>query len=73
VGETIEEQTRQTLKNIELILAENGLTFNDVIKTQIFLKDAKDFAVVNTFYMEAFNGAVKPVRTTVITSLPKNA
>lgn len=73
VGETIEEQTAQVLKNMKAILAVKGLNFDDVIKVQIFLKNADDFAVVNTMYMEAFNGAVKPVRTTVICDLPKKA
>lgn len=73
VGSTIEEQTVQTLKNLEAILAAEGLTFDDVIKTQVFLKDAKDFMAVNALYMQSFNGDVKPVRTTVVTNLPKDA
>lgn len=73
VGGTIEEQTLQVLNNIKMILAVKGLTFDDVIKTQIFLKDAKDFAVVNALYMKAFTGEIKPVRTTVIGNLPKDA
>ena len=73
VGETIEEQTAQVLKNLKAILAVKGLTFDDVVKVQIFLKNASDFTIVNNLYMEAFNGAIKPVRTTVICDLPKNA
>lgn len=73
VGETIEEQTAQALENIKMILAAQDLTFDDVVKTQIFLKDVKDFAVVNNLYMQAFTGNVKPARTTVIGNLPKDA
>lgn len=73
VGATIEEQTAQALNNIKTILAAQSLTFDDVIKTQIFIKDAKDFTVVNTLYMQSFTGSVKPVRTTVIGNLPKDA
>lgn len=73
VGTTIEEQTTQALKNLAVILAAEGLTFDDVIKTQVFLKDAKDFTTVNTLYTQEFKGDVKPVRTTVITNLPKDA
>lgn len=73
VGATIEEQTNQALNNIRAILAVRGLTLDDVVKTQIFLKDAKDFAVVNALYMQAFTGELKPVRTTVIGNLPKDA
>lgn len=73
VGGSIEEQTTQALNNVKMILAAKGLTFDDVIKTQIFLKDAKDFAAVNTLYMQAFGGNIKPVRTTVFANLPKDA
>ena len=73
VGGTIEEQTAQALNNIKMILAVKGLTFDDVVKTQIFLKDAKDFAVVNTLYMQVFTGNIKPVRTTIFANLPKDA
>lgn len=73
VGGTIEDQTIQALNNVKMILAAKGLTFDDVVKTQLFLKDAKDFAMVNTLYMQAFAGNVKPVRTTVFGHLPKDA
>lgn len=73
VGQTIEEQTVQALKNVEAVLAAEGLTFDNVVRSQVFIKDVKDFATMNTLYMQAFTGDVKPVRTTVVTQLPKDA
>jgi 2-iminobutanoate/2-iminopropanoate deaminase len=43
----ITEQTIQVLKNISGILTEAGASFDDIIKTTIYLKDINDFAVVN--------------------------
>jgi 2-iminobutanoate/2-iminopropanoate deaminase len=73
-GETIEEQTRQVLKNLEAILAAQGLTFENVVKTEVYLKDLKDFPAMNTLYGEKFFHQVKPARATVqISKLPLDA
>ena len=53
-GETIEEQTEQVLKNLEAVLAANGMNFSHVIKTTVFLTDLSDFAVVNGIYATRF-------------------
>ena len=67
----IEEQTRQSLKNIQAILEEAGLQKTDVIKTVVFLKNMSDFAVVNGIYAEFF-GDHKPARSCVeVAQLPK--
>ena len=69
--ETIEEQTKQSLKNIQAILEEAGLQKTDVIKTVVFLKNMSDFAVVNGIYADFF-GEHKPARSCVeVTQLPK--
>lgn len=74
VGQTIEEQTKQVLKNIEAILAQRGLTFENVVKSEVFLKDLKDFSAMNQIYGEKFIHAVKPARATVqVSMLPHNA
>jgi len=73
-GETIEEQTRQVLKNIEGILAAEGLTLENVVKTDVYLKDLKDFQAMNGIYAEKFSHPVKPARATVqISKLPLDA
>ena len=45
VGETIQEQTEQVLKNIGAILAEAGTDFDHVVKTTCFLSDMNDFVL----------------------------
>ena len=73
-GETIENQTEQVLKNIEAILAARGLTLENVVKTEVYLKDLKDFAVMNRLYAEKFSFAIKPARATVqVSKLPLDA
>lgn len=70
----IEEQTKQVLKNLEAVLAANGLTFENVVKTSVFLKDLGDFAAMNGIYGTAFTYPVKPARATVqVSKLPLDA
>ncbi len=69
--ESIEEQTKQSLKNIQAILEEAGMQKTDVIKTVVFLKNMSDFAVVNGIYADFF-GEHKPARSCVeVAQLPK--
>ena len=68
----IAEQTGQALKNLLAILEEAGFRKEDVVKTLIFLKDMKDFAVVNEIYA-GFFGEHKPARSCVeVARLPKD-
>lgn len=74
VGETIEEQTRQVLKNMEAILAAQGLTLENVVKTEVYLKNLNDFQAMNGIFAEKFSYAIKPARATVqISKLPMDA
>ena len=69
----IEAQTEQALKNIEAILAEAGLTMDNVIKTTVFLADINDFTAMNEVYAKHFNGDY-PARSAVqVAALPKGA
>lgn len=68
VGETIEEQTVQTLENIKAILAEAGLEMGDVVKATVHLSDLSLFARFNETYARFFPNP-KPVRTTVGSAL----
>ena len=45
--EGIEEQTHASLKNLQTILAETGMTLENVVKTTVFVKNMDDFATVN--------------------------
>jgi 2-iminobutanoate/2-iminopropanoate deaminase len=57
-------QTRQVMSNLEAILGDVGLGFDDVVKTTIFLADMADFPTVNEIYGAAFSGQ-PPARATV--------
>ncbi|CVK17854.1 RidA family protein [Sporomusa sphaeroides] len=50
----IESQTYQVIANLRAILEKEGLTFANVVKTTVFLKDMEDFAVMNKVYAQAF-------------------
>ena len=60
----IEEQTRQTLRNIEAILNAAGAKLSDVIKVTAHLTDLNNAPIYNRVYAEFFPGD-KPARTTV--------
>lgn len=73
MAETIEEQTAQSLNNVKNILAANGLTMANVIKTSVFLSDLNDFAAMNKVY-ETFFTAPYPTRSCVeVAAIPKGA
>lgn len=59
--ESIEEQSRQALKNVGAILAAAGLAYGDVVKTTVLLADIADFAAMNAVYAEFFTSD-KPAR-----------
>ena len=69
----IQAQTRQSLRNVQAILAAAGLSLAHVVKTTVFLADMGDFAAMNevyaTFFAEPF-----PARSAVaVKTLPKGA
>src|ERR1700736_5617553 len=69
----IAAQTRRVLDNIASILKAEGLTFDHVVKTTIFLTDLADFQTVNEIYASYFKQA-PPARSTVqVAALPKGA
>ena len=61
VPESIEDQSRQALTNVGAILAEAGMTYDNVVKTTVLLADIADFAAMNAVYAEFFTGD-KPAR-----------
>ena len=53
-GTDISAQAEQSLKNVQSVLAEAGLTLANVVKSTVFLKDIKDFAAMNEVYARFF-------------------
>ena len=73
LADGVAAQTRQSLKNLQAVLAEAGLTLADVVKTTVFVQDLADFGTVNEVYAEMF-GETYPARSCVqIAALPKGA
>jgi len=69
----IEEQTRQSLLNIEAILKAAGLSMRNVVKTTVYLSDMNNFAAMNSVYSEFF-AEPYPARSAVaVKTLPKEA
>jgi len=67
-------QTEQVLKNIGAILQMRGLSYDNVVKSEVFMKDLEDFAKMNEVYMRYFRQSVKPARTTLqVARIPKDA
>ena len=71
--EGIEKETHQVMKNLEAILSEAGMTFKNVVKATIFLKNMDDFAAMNEIYASYLDAESFPARETVqVSCLPKN-
>lgn len=72
IPEGITAQAAQSLANVKAILAEAGLSVDNVVKTTVFLADMNDFAAMNAVYAENFT-APFPARSAVaVKTLPKN-
>lgn len=66
-------QTRQSLKNIESILATAGMAMKDVVKTSVYLSDMSNFKEMNEVYSGFFTGQF-PARVAMeVSRLPKDA
>ncbi len=69
----IAEQTQQAFNNLQSVLADAGLTMDQVIKVNVYLTSMTNFAGMNQVYQERFS-APYPARTTVaVADLPLNA
>ncbi len=64
IADNVADQTRQVLRNIQLVLEAHGVTMDDVVKATVHLQDLADFAEFNAAYREFFTEPY-PVRTTV--------
>ena len=70
---SIKDETRYIMEHMKFILEEAGMTFDNVVKTTIFLKDLNNFVQVNEAYGSFFTKDF-PARATIEASrLPKDA
>lgn len=73
VLDTIEIETKKVMDNMAEVLQAAGMTFENVVKSSIFLSDMGNFQQVNQVYASYFNEATAPARETVqVAALPKN-
>ena len=73
VLDDIETETKQVMENMKAVLAAVDMTFENVIKTTIFIMNMGDFARINAVYGSYFDEATAPARETVqVACLPKN-
>ena len=69
----IVEQTERVMQNLEAVLRSAGATWNDVVKTTVYLHDLSNFPTVNEVYGK-WLGDARPARSTVqVTALPRGA
>lgn len=71
VSTGIKDATKQVMQNLNAILSESDLSFNNVVKASIFIADMNDFAAINEVYGAYFDDAIAPARETVqVAKLP---
>jgi len=69
----IKVETKQVMENLKAVLKEAAMTFENVVKTSIFIADMNDFSLINDIYGSYFNNETAPARETVqVACLPKN-
>lgn len=73
VAGDIRAQTERVLENVKTILADQGLTFANIVKSTVFLTSLGDFAAMNEVYGKYFTGDF-PARSTIqVAALPRGA
>lgn len=73
VLDDIETETKQVMENMKAVLDAAEMTFENVVKTTIFIMNMEDFSRINAVYGAYFNESTAPARETVqVACLPKN-
>ncbi|MFP4846006.1 RidA family protein [Winogradskyella sp. PE311] len=72
VIDDIKTETKQVMENMKAVLEAAAMTFENVIKTSIFISDMNNFSQINEVYGNYFDEATAPARETVeVANLPK--
>lgn len=72
VLEDIETETKQVMENMKAVLEAADMTFDNVVKTTIFIMNMGDFTRINLVYRSYFDEKTAPARETVqVAGLPK--
>lgn len=68
----ITTETRQVMENLKAVLEAADMTFENIVKTSIFISDMHNFGAINEVYGSYFNEETAPARETVeVANLPK--
>jgi 2-iminobutanoate/2-iminopropanoate deaminase len=67
----LQEETHQVMHNLKAILQAAGMSFNNVVKTTIFITDMNRFSEVNEIYGKYFEGNFPARETVQVAALPK--
>ena len=72
IMDTVEDETHQVMKDLSYILTEAGMTFENVVKCTVFVKDMEMYSRINAVYATYFNEDTAPARELVqVANLPK--
>ncbi len=72
VLDNIKSETTQVMENMKAVLEAANMTFDNVVKTSIFISDMNNFSQINEVYSNYFDDANAPARETVeVANLPK--
>jgi 2-iminobutanoate/2-iminopropanoate deaminase len=70
--DNIEDETHQVMKNLNYVLSAAGMTFENVVKCSVFVKDMEMYSRINAVYAQYFNEDTAPARELVqVANLPK--
>ncbi len=74
VGEgDVAQQTEQVMTNLQAVLKASGSGLQQIVKTNVYLKDMNDFTSMNAVYAQYFDEATAPARACVeVARLPKD-
>lgn len=72
INESIEKETQQVMINLGHVLSAEGLSFKNVVKCSIFVKNMNDFARINVVYGEYFTENPPARETVEVSRLPKD-
>ena len=72
VQDSIKEETEQVFRNLKAVLQAADMTFENVVKSSIFISDMNNFSEINEVYAKYFQEETAPARETVeVGNLPK--
>lgn len=73
VLDSIEAETKQVMENLKAVLTAAHMTFENVVKTSIFISDMNNFGQINAIYGHYFDADTAPARETVeVAKLPRS-